>query len=135
VTERHAYGVLDTSVVIDLPVIPEVQLPVAATITTITLAELSQGPHLTRDDRERAVRIERLQLTESMFRSPLPFDASAARKFGSLVALTVAAGRKTRARRIDLLIAAIATAHGLPLFTRNGDDFIGLKEAVTVVTV
>jgi predicted nucleic acid-binding protein len=132
---RHAYGVLDTSVVIDLPAIPEENLPLKATITAVTLAELSQGPHLARDARERAVRLERLQLAENIYLAPLPFDSRAARKYGSLVALTVAAGRKARARRIDLMIAAVAAVHGLPLFTRNGDDFVGLDELVKVVDV
>jgi toxin FitB len=30
------------------------------------------------------------------------------------------------------MIAAIASARGLPLYTRNGDDFKGLERAVTV---
>ncbi|SCK16619.1 hypothetical protein H180DRAFT_01146 [Streptomyces sp. WMMB 322] len=33
------------------------------------------------------------------------------------------------------MIAAIASFHGLPLFTRNADDFKGLDSAVTVVPV
>ncbi|MEX2541590.1 MAG: type II toxin-antitoxin system VapC family toxin [Trueperaceae bacterium] len=134
-SERYDYGVLDTSVVIDLPEIQEERLPLKATITAVTLAELSQGPHLARDDRERAVRLERLQLAENAYLAPLPFDAGAARKYGSLVALTVAAGRKGRARRLDLMIAAIASIHGLPLFTRNADDFVGLQDMVRIEVV
>lgn len=133
--ERTAYGILDTSVVIDLPAIPAEHLPLRSTITAITLAELSQGPHLARDERERAVRIERLQLTEAVYRAPLTFDVRAARRYGSLVALVLAAGRQSRARRLDLMIAAIAAVHGLPLFTRNPDDFVGLSDNVTVVAV
>lgn len=131
--ERHRRGLLDTSVVIDLVEIPDENLPIEATISSVTLAELSQGPHLTGDDRERAIRTERLQRVEASYRSPLPFDADAARRYGSLVALTLAAGRKPRPRRIDLMIASIAATHDLPLFTRNADDFTGLETALTVV--
>jgi len=60
VAHRHEIGVLDTSAVIDLPVIDEVTLPIRATITAVTLAELSQGPHLAAAPHERSVRLERL---------------------------------------------------------------------------
>lgn len=66
---------------------------------------------------------------------PLPFDADAAARYGSLVALTLAAKRDPRPRRIDLMIAAIASSRGLPLYTRNTDDFIGLEDLVTIVPV
>jgi predicted nucleic acid-binding protein len=33
------------------------------------------------------------------------------------------------------MIAAIASSQGLPLFTRNADDFEGLDSAVDVVAV
>lgn len=46
-----------------------------------------------------------------------------------------AAGRFSRARLADLLIAATAAAHGLPLYTRNPSDFTGLKEVVAVIGV
>jgi predicted nucleic acid-binding protein len=45
------------------------------------------------------------------------------------------AKRDPRPRRMDLMIAAIASAHDLPLFTRNIDDFAGLEDMVTVIPV
>jgi predicted nucleic acid-binding protein len=42
-------------------------------------------------------------------------------------------GRNPRARRMDLQIAATAVRHGLPLLTRNIEDFAGLEPAVTVI--
>jgi toxin FitB len=134
VVERRARGVLDTSVVIDLAVVPEDALPDEAAITTVTLAELSQGPHLAATPRERSIRLERLQVVESVFRSPLAFDAPAARRYGALVAI-VAQGRAVRPRRVDLMIAATAAAHGLPLYTRNPRDFEGLEGDVEIVAV
>ena len=48
----------------------------------------------------------------------------------------MAAGRKARgARAVDLLIAATALANGLPLYTRNGDDFVGLDGLVDIHVV
>jgi predicted nucleic acid-binding protein len=49
-------------------------------------------------------------------------------------ATVIAAGRKARgARAADLLIAAVACSVGLPLFTRNPDDFRALEGIVTVI--
>ncbi len=134
-TERRPRGILDTSVVIDFAVIDEAALPLEAAITVVTLAELSQGPHLARDAETRASRVERLQVVESVYRSPLPFDAQAARRYGALVGLVVAAGRQVRPRRVDLMIAAIASSHGLPLYTRNPQDLEGLEGLLDVVAV
>jgi predicted nucleic acid-binding protein len=38
-------------------------------------------------------------------------------------------------RAVDLLIAATAAAAGLPLYTRNVDDFGGLEGVVEIVGV
>ncbi|MEV7600571.1 hypothetical protein AB0O91_24695 [Kitasatospora sp. NPDC089797] len=40
-----------------------------------------------------------------------------------------------RPRRMDLMIAATAAAHGLPLYTRNGADFAGLEQGVEIILV
>ncbi|MGW6202843.1 hypothetical protein ACWF9B_04240 [Streptomyces sp. NPDC055089] len=66
---------------------------------------------------------------------PLPFDGDAAARYGSMVSLVVAAGRNPRPRRMDLMIASIASVRGLSLFTRNADDFEGLEGMLTVVAV
>ncbi|HVW82321.1 MAG TPA: hypothetical protein VHB69_15420 [Mycobacteriales bacterium] len=97
-----AAGLLDTSVVMDWND-PSVAagLPEEAAVSTITLAELASGPHLTADAAERAQRQARLQQTESLF-DPLDFDRAAARSYGVVVAAVVAAGRSHRARISDL---------------------------------
>ena len=67
---------------------------------------------------------------------PLPFDGEAARADGRTYAGVVAAGRKARGPRVvDLVIAATACAQGIPLVTRNADDFRGLDAFVEVIAV
>ena len=120
-------GLLDTSVVIDLHRLPVASLPARPAICTITLAELSAGPLVTDDPGRRAARQAQLQRVESVF-DPLPFDLRSAREYGRIAGAIVANGRKARgARSVDLLIAAVALAHDLPLYTRNPRDFAGLE--------
>jgi predicted nucleic acid-binding protein len=118
-------------------------LPAEVAISAITLAELSAGPHEVRrneeqDDydehAERARRLDVLQRAESEF-DPIPFDAEAARIYGRVTAAVIAAGRKPRRRVTDLMIASIAVAVDLPLYTTNPGDFSGLDDLLTVVPV
>lgn len=134
--ERRApRGLIDTSVVIDLPDIELNRLPAEVAISAITLAELAAGPHATSDPAERARRQDRLQRVEATF-EPLPVDAGVARAYGRVYAAIVASGRKARGRRaVDLLIAATAVSAGLPLYTRNPDDFGGLSDLVQIVSI
>jgi hypothetical protein len=132
---RHPRGLIDTSVVIDLDLIEPADLPLEVAVSAITMAELAAGPHATTDSAERARRQDRLQRAEATF-EPLPVDIAVARAYGRLYAAMSAAGRKARGRRaMDLFIAATALAAGLPLYTRDPDDFAGLSEILDVVTV
>ena len=128
-------GLLDTSVVIDWDELAVQQaLPEEISVSAITLAELAAGPMLASSVTEQANRQARLQQTEATF-EPIPFDAAAARSFGQVVAAVASTGRTHQSRMADLLIAAIAHASGLTLYTRNPDDFIGLEELIQVITV
>jgi predicted nucleic acid-binding protein len=142
-SDRYPQGLLDTNILILRRWIDPGELPAEVAITAITLAELSAGPHQVRrsdeqDDydehAERARRLDVLQRAENEF-DPIPFDAEAARIFGRVTAAVIAAGRKPRRRMADLMIAAIAIAEQLPLFTTNPDDFTGLEDLLTVVPV
>lgn len=66
---------------------------------------------------------------------PIPLGAEAPRLYGRICAAVISAGRKPRRRIADLMIASIAVAEGLPLFTTNPDDFKGLDDLLTVVPV
>ena len=121
--------------VIDLQELDPGDLPIEVAVSAITMAELAAGPHATEDAEERGRRQDRLQRAEAAF-DPLPFDGEAARAYGRIYAAVSAAGRKARgARAVDLLIAAVALALELPLYTRNTEDFRGLEDVVDVIRV
>ncbi len=133
-TGRHFRGILDTPTVIQLGEITDPNvLPQEPLITAVTLAELSVGPLVTADEREREARQAHLQQAEADF-EPLPFDAMAARSFGRVAASLRRAGRKPAARTYDAMIAATALAYGLPVYTCNPSDFAGIDD-LTVVPV
>jgi predicted nucleic acid-binding protein len=127
-------GLLDTSVVIDLSLVDPALLPDESAISAVTLAELAAGPHATKDAEERARRQDRLQWATGTW-DALPFDSNAARMYGRVFAAVRSAGRTSRSRLADLLIASTAAANGLPLYTRNPSDFVGLEELLTVKAV
>jgi hypothetical protein len=141
--EQTRQGLLDTNILILRAWIDAAELPDEMAISAITLAELSAGPHEVRPNNEqdsydehaeRARRLEILQRAESEF-DPVPFDAEAARIFGRITAAAIAVGRKPRRRIADLMIAATAVAAGLPLYTANPGDFVGLADLLRVVPV
>ncbi len=131
---RAEGGLLDTSVVILLPRLrdPSV-LPLRPLISAVTLAELTVGPLVASTDEERVARQAHLQQAEADF-DALPFDAGAARAFGGVASSLRRSGRTTAARTYDAMIAAVALANGLPLFTCNAEDFRGI-EGLSVVAV
>lgn len=132
--ETRTRGLIDTNIVIHLAALNPAELPEEMVISAVTLAELSAGPHHAADAAERARRTSVLQHTEATF-DPLPFDAEAARAFGLASAAVLIAGRKPRRRLADLMIASVAIANRLPLYTTNPDDFAGLADLVRVVAV
>lgn len=125
-------GLLDTSTVILLSRLDDpALLPAIPLLSAITLAELSVGPLVATSDDERSRRLALLQQAEADF-SPLPFDDVAARCFGRVSASLRRAKRKPAARAYDALIAAIALAHELPLYTVNPRDFEGIDDLEVV---
>ena len=128
-------GLVDTSVVIGYERVDLSRLPAEISISTLTLAELTCGPLAVDDDLERARRQERLQRFESGVES-LFFSTACARAYAHIYAATVASGRKPRgARAVDLMIAATALAHDLPLYTLNASDLRGLERLIKIIDV
>ena len=123
---RREVGLLDTSTLILLSRLEDpAVLPDRPLISAISLAELAVGPLVTDDPAERAARLAHVQQAEADF-EPLPFDADAARAFAQVAASLRRSGRKAAARVYDAMIAAIALANGIPLFTANPGDFEGI---------
>ncbi|WP_308124121.1 type II toxin-antitoxin system VapC family toxin [Mycolicibacterium xanthum] len=124
-------ALLDTSVVIASDLDP---LAGELAISSITLAEMHFGVLVAKDGGVRAERLRRLLILQRTF-DALPIDDAVAASYGRVAAAVVEAGRRPRARSMDLLIAATAHAHSARLYTRNVDDFRGLDGLVDVVEV
>ncbi len=124
-------AVLDTSVVIASDPGP---LPGELAVSAVTLAELHFGVLVALEQSVRAERLRRLSILQRQF-DALPVDDAVAASYGQLAAAVVAAGRRPRARIMDLLIAATAHAHSARLYTRNASDFLGADSLVEVVPV
>jgi toxin FitB len=120
-------GILDTSVVIDIALGVELATPGEATISVVTLYELHHGV-LSAGEQHRPGRLATLALAERRFRA-LPLDARMAPHYARMIAAARRSGRRPRTN--DLLIAATAAVHRLPVYTRDR-DFLGL-DGVEVV--
>jgi predicted nucleic acid-binding protein len=130
----HQIAVVDTSIIATIRLYEPSELPDTMLITSVTLGELSYGPHATDDPAKRAGRIAVLQHVEATF-DPLPYDQGSARLYGQICAAVRAAGRQPRRRASDLMIAATAASNDLPLYTASPDDFKGAEGLVEVVAV
>lgn len=121
-------GLLDTSVVLADDVL---ELPEESAISAVTLAELHFGVHVARDEDARKARLRRLTEVEATL-EPMPIDAAVSRAYGALAHTVLSAGRRPRARVMDIMIAATAQTLGLPLYTRNHDDFRVFEELMEI---
>lgn len=129
----HDLVLLDTSVAIAPPAdLSSVTARVA--VSTITVAELASGLNATSDPVERARRQERFERVLTTY-SPIAYSSTAARLYGALCDSLRQDGRSPRPRRFDLLIASVAGDLGVPVLTRNPDDFTGIHEVVQVVAL
>ncbi|HMJ02266.1 MAG TPA: PIN domain-containing protein [Conexibacter sp.] len=128
-------GLADTSVVIGLGrrEIARDDLddqPAELAVSALTVAGLHHGVLVASPD-QLALRLRTLRFVENGC-VVLPIDTNVAVHYGRIAA----DARRLRGRRIALgdgLIAATAAAHGLPLYTRDG-DFEDLP-GVTVVQI
>lgn len=118
-------ALLDTSVLIAA----ESPGDLEGAISAASLAELHFGVLVASEEDERARRSQRLGVVEATF-DPLPVDAPVAREWGRLAAAVVSRGGKPRRRALDLVIAATANVHAVPLLTLNPKDFALIDDLV-----
>jgi len=112
-------GLLDTSVFIAREAgRPLGELPEAAAISVITVAELHLGVLMARQPAVRSQRLRTLGAALDSF-EPLPIDSEVARTFGDLVAEARRRGR--RPKIMDTWIAATAVQHDLTVYTQDED--------------
>lgn len=116
---------LDTSVLIGAGVPADVE----AAISVASLAELHFGVLVAADPDERARRAQRLGAIEATF-DPLPVDAAVAREWGRLAAAVTERGGQSRRRAVDLVIAATANVHDVPLLTADTADLAIIDDLV-----
>jgi hypothetical protein len=120
---------LDTSVLIGAGLAADVE----AAISVASLAELHFGVLVATDPDERALRAQRLGVLEATF-DPLPVDAAVAREWGRLAAAVAERGGQPRRRAVDLVIAATANVHDVPLLTTDTADLAIIDDLVNVQT-
>jgi predicted nucleic acid-binding protein len=126
-------GLIDTSVAVELEAIDRHLLPSELAISAVTLAELASGPHAAGSEVERRRRRGHLRVVKARVES-LEFDSACAHAYARIYRATEVAGRKARGgRALDLLIAATALAHDLPLYTLNAADLRGLEDLIEIV--
>ena len=116
---------LDTSLLIGAGLPADVE----AAISVASLAELHFGVLVATDPDERARRAQRLGVIEATF-DPLPVDAAVAREWGRLAAAVAERGGQPRRRTVDLVIAATANVHGVPLLTADTADLAIIDDLV-----
>jgi len=128
-------GLADTSVAVDRDSLASVASNTEIAISTLTFAELLVGLHTASNDLMRARRRAHLLRIEGWVEA-LPFDFACARAWAQIYAAVERVGRKPRgSRAIDLMIAATALAHDLPLYTLNPKDLRGLEDLIEIVDV
>jgi len=86
-------------------------------VTAISVGELTHGAHKSARALENLARLDVLLAAVTI----LPYDEGAARRFGLLRAELERTGK--RLNDLDLRIASIALAHGIPLVTHNRHHF------------
>jgi predicted nucleic acid-binding protein len=129
-------GLLDTSVFIARESgRPLGELPDRVAVSVVTIGELQLGVLNARDDAARACRADTLTLARTA--DPIPISEAVMVTWARLVADCRAAGIHRMIKLTDVLIAATAVEHGLPVVSQDGDyDKIAIAHsALQVINV
>ncbi len=104
-------------------------------ISVATIGEVEHGLLTAGVDWESRFRRELVHRRMLDMFKVLPFDRAAAREYAKVCFLVRQTGRTHRRRAVDLMIAATASAHGVPLLTANAKDLRGAEALVKIVSV
>ncbi len=104
------------------------------TISVVSIAELQFGVLIAPSESQRAQRLARFSAITRVF-EPLPVDTSVAASYAEIAAITYRSNRKSRARNLDLMIAATAHAHKARLVTANIKDVKHLDHILEIVEI
>ena len=127
-------ALLDTSVLVADTTHPPDLSGLEGRVSSVSYGEMNFGVAVAKDDHARAVRLGRLQRVLAIYGPGIPFDDLAAASYGLLYGMSHAAGKRSRTRVADLMIAAIAHNLNLPLVTRNPADFDAIQSEVVILT-
>ena len=100
----------------------------------ITVGELGFGIVKATDVTERVKRTVHLQRVRTLF-EVLPVDGAVAEAYTAVATAVHVDGRSPRPRVCDLLIAAMAMAHSMPLYTRDLGHVATLRHRVDIRAV
>lgn len=129
---------LDTNLLIFRPDFARLGQPIEEIevfTSTLCYAELLEGEF---SDQPVAAAAAAFQVAaaQSALGEGLPFGTAELIAYRAICTAIAASGRQlTRARRMDMMIAATALANGLTLATRNVDDFKAAAMIVPVVAL
>jgi hypothetical protein len=124
---------VDTSVAVDRGSLASVAADTEIAISALTFAELIVGLQTASNELMWARRRAHLLRIERWVEA-LPFDVTCAYAWARIYAAVERTGRKPRgSRAVDLMIAATALAHDLPLYTLNPKDLRGLEDLIEIV--
>jgi len=113
-------GLLDTSVFIAREDgRPLGDLPDRVAVSVITIGELELGVIASKDDDLRARRADTLALARAA--DPIPISEAVMGSWARLVADCRTSGLHRAVKLTDLLIAATAIEHGMPVITQDSD--------------
>ena len=126
-------AILDTSILLAEATVRPDLTGIEGRVSSVTYGELNFGVSVAKSAEGGASRLARMQRIIAVYGSGVPFDDLVAASYGYLFGVSHQAGRRSRARVADLMIAATAHHLGVPLITRNAADFAAVSSQVQIV--
>jgi predicted nucleic acid-binding protein len=126
-------AILDTSVLLAGAEARPDLTGIEGRVSSVSYGELNFGVSVAKTAEGGASRLARMQRIIAVYGSGVPFDDLVAVSYGYLFGVSLRAGRRSRTRVADLMIAATAHHLGVPLITRNTADFAAVSSHVEIV--